>query len=160
MTERFSEPVLRVLEAAGWFDGREVDITSAEETLRRWGFEVSPAARAILREFLGLECVDLDTRSWLSFRFDTPIMEWEPGDVPAIGRLTGESLCPVGFGCGMIWLVAASGHVVLLNDQWLGFTRACPFLEALDAHFRAQYEAGEWVDLTDERLRELLGEDG
>jgi hypothetical protein len=149
MAERFTPTVLLVLRAAGWNEGRRVDTHDAESFLRRWGFTINPAACAVLREFLGLACHAPDTGSWLHFDVEESIRCMIAERIPALGRITGEPLCPVGCGNGGMWLVAPSGEVVWLQDEWLGYVRAGPLPVALDTHFRAAYDPEAWVEFED-----------
>ena len=156
MTERFTKPVLRVFRKAGWSEGRRPDTTATEAFLREWALPLLPAALAIIREFGGLKCEAADTGSWLDFDVPEALMWFEPWQAPALAWVTGQPLCPVGHGNGCVWLVAESGEVVSLKDDWLGYTREPSFPYALDTHFRADYGRTTWVYIDEDELEQVF----
>src|SRR5262249_19221270 len=75
---------------------------------------------------------------------------------PAFNWITGQPLCPIGHGNGCILLVAESGEVVWLKDDWLGYVPEESFPYALDTHFRADYGRTTWVDIDENELEQVL----
>lgn len=155
MAERFTPTVLRVLREAGWLEGRRASTAASSEAyLREWRFAIHWIAADVIREFDGLKCIAKDTQSWLNFDVRGALMwnlQWQ---APAFAWLIGQPLCPVAHGNGCILLLAESGEVVWLKDDWLGYTRDASFPIALDTHFRADYARNNWVDLDEEQVRQ------
>lgn len=53
---------LEILEQAGWYEGRKIDISGIEENLKSIGYKLSEEAREFLREFGKLTIIDNDKR--------------------------------------------------------------------------------------------------
>jgi hypothetical protein len=157
MANRFTPAVLRVLRQAGWSEGRHADTAAASEAfLREWRFPVHRAATEIIGEFDGLKCYAKDTDSWLDFDVRGALMWSMPWQTPAFGWVIGQPICPVAHGNGCILLMAESGEVVWLKDDWLGYVREESFPYALDTHFRADYGRTTWVDMDEKALEQVL----
>ena len=154
MAERFTPAVLSVLREAGWSEGRRADTAASSEAfLREWGFAIQRVVADVIREFDGLKCLAEDTQSWLDFDVRGALRWNLPWQTPAFGSVIGQPLCPVAHGNGCILLLTASGEVVWLKDDWLGYVREESLPFALDTHFRADYGQTKWVDLDEEQVR-------
>jgi hypothetical protein len=155
MPERFKPAVLRVLREAGWSDGRRAaTAASSEAFLQAWGFAVHRFVAEVISEFDGLKCMANDTQSWLNFDVRESLMWNLPWQTPAFAWIIGQPLCPVAHGNGSILLLAESGEVVWLKDDWLGYVREESFPFALDTHFRADYGRTKWVYLDEEQVEQ------
>ncbi|WP_374966097.1 SUKH-3 domain-containing protein [Lysinibacillus sp. RS5] len=64
---KLSEKTKSIIEAAGWYSGRSVDIDSTVEYLEKKGYEVFDCAKDALKEFGGLTYVYLEDDSEGSF---------------------------------------------------------------------------------------------
>jgi hypothetical protein len=129
----FSERVRGVLKAAGWVEGGLVDIQDSLLYLTASGYSPSAAAASVLHELNGLTC----QLSYGNFYMDVKRANLflAPDDRPYLDALIGEPLCPFGGGCQLIALIAPSGKVVLLHDEWDDFFTADTLPAALDRLF-------------------------
>lgn len=116
----FSQEVVELLRIAGWFPGRRVDVSEMRSVLQREGFNVSPAAEAVLSEFGGLTVKhphsrgpNSDLRDYFHFQVSEVMSGSPTGWVFDYSEMVGESLCPIGqaFRGYMIMCVGSSGHV-------------------------------------------------
>ncbi|MEU7527249.1 SUKH-3 domain-containing protein [Saccharothrix sp. NPDC042600] len=90
-----------LLREAGWFPGREVDITRWEDLVTDEGFPLHAEARRFLREFGGLVVeVDDDSegvdRAPASFDLDPDLCSGQREWFERLGRRAGATLFPVG----------------------------------------------------------------
>jgi SUKH-3 immunity protein len=134
MTIALSEGAKEILRAAGWYEGRRVDIRPIVAFVEQHGFSVFPVGSDFLSEFHGLK-MRLSKRGGLSFiHFDVyEEVGWiEPGDKPFLDALVQAPLCPVGHGGGVLLFVTEPGEMVLLSDQWMGFSRFPSIAEGMD----------------------------
>src|SRR4051794_29395637 len=94
---RFDSLVTSALRAAGWFEGRLVDLRPVRAGLERRGAGMNPAAEDFLREFHGLILRRRDGGR-ISFDIHETLSLLADDDIPFLSRLTGKPLCPVGYG--------------------------------------------------------------
>jgi len=121
-----SEPVRRVLEAAGWSEARSVATRADEDALARDGYSLSRAARAFLERYSGLEVSfrhPADSRIRIALRFDAArgAASVYPERVAALSSRAGSPLVPVGtaHGGNMVLLVDPRGRVLVASDDIL-----------------------------------------
>ena len=134
MAIAISEEARSVLRAAGWQEGRVVDLEPIRAFLEQHGFDLFATARDCLAELHGFKA-RLSRRGGLSFvHFDVfeAVAQIEEGDRPYIDALAPAPLCPVGHGGGVMLFVSADGEMVLLSDSWLGYSRVPSIAEGMD----------------------------
>jgi hypothetical protein len=149
---RFSRAVVRKLKAAGWEEGRQVDVGPVLDDIRRRGVECNHAAEEVLREFYGLKWnLPRGGISFLEFDNAATFRFLHVEDLGRVRRLVGEPVCPVASGGGFIVLVAPSGRVALLQDEWLCLLRADSLTDAFEFIFNHDTKAVENVPLSDDQ---------
>lgn len=132
--QRFSDEVERVLRAAGWQPGRQVDTTAWRRDLESTGFRMHEAAERFLAEFGGLK-VDIRGRGISvarePFEFDPMLADGEDDRFTEWGEDIGETLFPIGvLDQGQFFLgISESGEVYLVTN-WLASFGVVP--EALE----------------------------
>jgi hypothetical protein len=134
MSIELSDDARRLLRTAGWNEGRTVDVEPVKSLLERRGFALSPVAAEFLGRFHGFKTRSTN-RGGLSFiDFDVPyaVGGIEDEDKPFIDALAEAPLTPVGHGGGALLFLTADGEMVVLNDQWLGFSRIPTIAEGMD----------------------------
>ena len=93
---QFTEETKRLLEKAGWHEGRQVDPTPYVEALQKRGYTVFPPVVEFLRQFGGLEFYSLEYDSFIQ-RFDpTNTYATSPAAVNHDAAAIGVPLCPIG----------------------------------------------------------------
>lgn len=153
---RFSDRVTSILRSVGWHEGRQVDCATAAAFLRKNGCVISPVAHEFLSEFIGLS-LSLPNGGLTAAHFDVfeEMTYFEGNDREYLESLVGESLCPIGWGGRFLFLIAPTGAVVFLHDEWLLFLRAKTVSDAFECICFRDFEDIETVMLTEER--KLLG---
>jgi hypothetical protein len=126
-----------------------VDADEAQTILTNNGLPVSVPVSDFLSKFHGLHFdlangfLDFDVRK---------VLEWlEPDQIPFLPKLTGQPLCPIGYGGRMHILIATTGEVVFLHDEWLFYFRVPDIAQALDVALFPGPHPYEIVDLSDEQ---------
>jgi hypothetical protein len=134
MAIAISDQAKEILRAAGWFEGRRIDISPIKQFLQEYGFSVFPTAVEFLGEFHGLKKLVLP-KGGLSFvHFDVweEMAYVEEDDKSYLFGLVAEPICPVGHGGGCLLFATASGALVYLNDQWFACGYIPSFREGMD----------------------------
>lgn len=124
----FHPEVAELLVAAGWRPGRTVDAGPALQLLSRRGLNTHEVARAFLEEFEGLRIST--TRGPFSFEMNDCLAHLRDEDLPYLGKITGEALCPAGWGLFLFLLIAPNGDVILLDSHWRRYARFSTKAEA------------------------------
>jgi SUKH-3 immunity protein len=111
---RFSETSLKLLQHAGWFDGRCIDISRSEELLRKEGYQVSPAIRAFLQEFGELRFVNDKAKPPAAQEWHFCVKEAVSRAIPAkvleyYSPRAGSQLCVIGD--------AFNEYILLMMDE-------------------------------------------
>jgi hypothetical protein len=131
----YSEPVIQTIRGSGWFQGREVDVTTATTILERKGFRPSAAALRILRAFGGL-CIR-SKKGWVKFSVEDVVCVVGKDEVSVIERMIGEDVCPIGTTPCASAFVAPSGRIIWLDCDWLFFNTLTSLAECFDVLFVA-----------------------
>ncbi|MEP6690112.1 MAG: hypothetical protein ABJD07_03090, partial [Gemmatimonadaceae bacterium] len=91
------------------------------------------AARALIEELAGLECVAPGrTGSPLEIDVDRALFWFGPDDVPFLAGLVGEPLVPFAADADGPLLIAPSGVVIALDGEWTSYTRYANAPDALE----------------------------
>jgi hypothetical protein len=146
MSYKFSEPLRQILQEAGWYEGRRVDVIEAVQALEKVGFSVFPQAYQVIQEFEGLEA-----KGENNYTFCIPEIAsyFEEEEVTFLNKLIEEALCPFAYGERVVLLISQSGKVVILHDEWTVY-RLYNNLEAgLEAAFFVS-DKPEFIWLSDE----------
>jgi len=130
-----SETARTELIKGGWYEGRRIDTSAAIAALSQRGFSVFSLADAFLAEFGGL-AYQIPTGGIRHVVFGTDVtLQWLPNEyIPALERVLNIRLCPVGFADGHIVILADTGMMILLNEEWMGcgcYPTICTGLEAI-----------------------------
>jgi hypothetical protein len=120
MSHRFSERVKRVLQNAGWYERRCVEVTGAVQALEKIGIIASPQVGLVLQEFHGLKIKGYRPYSFSMSEILTGMVLKEE-DVYFLNKLIDETLCPFGCGESVLLLIAVSGKCVILHDEWISY---------------------------------------
>jgi hypothetical protein len=139
MSYKFSERVKQVLQEAGWYEGRRVDVSEAVRCLEKFGIAASPQVGMLLEEFHGLKINN--GNAWYSFCVPDAMGWIEEEDIPYLNQLTGIDLCPFGYGIGMLLLVSPIGEIVMLQDEWIAYYHLPCLEDALEAAFFSDVES-------------------
>lgn len=134
MSIAISSQAIEILESFGWSRDRSVDVSDVEAFIQNRGFVVTTLGREFLRSFHGLKFV-LPPRQGLSFvNFDVPEeLGWLTNeDLPYLDRLAGDRLCPIGHGGGNLLFLSQRDEMLLLSDQWLGFSKLSNLYDGMD----------------------------
>ncbi|MFD8702175.1 MULTISPECIES: SUKH-3 domain-containing protein [Kitasatospora] len=132
--QRFSDETERVLRAAGWQPGRQVDTGSWRRRLESAGLPMHDAAEQFLSEFGGL-LVEVDgpgiSRARTPFELDPALADGEEDRFTDWSQEIGEAIVPVGeLDNGRYFLgISDSGEIHLVADWLASFG---PVGEALD----------------------------
>ena len=123
-----------LLVQAGWVPGRSLDVARGVESLVEAGYELTPSAHAVLREFSGLTVTSQDgvRRLWVDGERAASVAD--PAWCGAYQDEAGRVLVPVG----------GYSHMILLVDD------VGSFWGGLDAEF------GKLADSFEDLLRVLL----
>ena len=144
---RFTETVYRSLKAAGWYEGRHVDVSKAVRELQKKGFLGSPAAMCILEEFYGLSAHRV---SFIQDRM-LGIFFPEANELEFIAPLVGEPMCPMAYGGGGYAFAAPSGRIVHLDDMWTFISFENSLGDYLERIYAERIRFSKVVHLTDEQ---------
>ncbi len=134
--EKAPDEVERVLRAAGWQPGRQVDTTAWRQDLEKSGFRMHDGAERFLAEFGGLK---VDVRgpgvsvARVPFEFDPMLADGEDDRFAEWGDDIGQALFPIGaLDQGQFFLgISASGEVYLVADWLASFGVGTQALERL-----------------------------
>jgi hypothetical protein len=134
MSHRFSERVKRVLQNAGWYERRCVEVTGAVQALEKIGIIASPQAGLVLQEFHGLK-IKGDRHYSFSMSEILTGMVLAEDDIYFLNKLIDEALCPFACGESVLLLIAASGKCVILYNEWTSYRLYRNLGDCLEAIF-------------------------
>lgn len=107
-----SRIVARIMNQAGWFNGRHIDTSEYEKMLRSEGYHVFPAVTEFLSQFGGLyfENPDAQPPAPEDWHFDVKaaVKHAFPTNLYLYGRRLGDEVCLIG--------EASRDHLVLMMD--------------------------------------------
>ncbi|MFO1434508.1 MAG: SUKH-3 domain-containing protein [Candidatus Competibacteraceae bacterium] len=134
MSITISNAAKEILCTFGWYEGRCIELREIKIFLEDHGFSATPIAVEFLRQFHGLRLRPSNQGSLSFIHFDIyEEMSWiEREDKPFLDALVQAPLCPVGHGGGVLLFLTPTAEMVLLNDQWLGFSRLPNIAEGMD----------------------------
>jgi hypothetical protein len=143
---------MELLVAAGWHSGRTIDPGPAVELLAERGLVPHEAARGFLAEFGELRIKT--SRGPFSLEMKDCLDHLGKDDLPFLGKVTGETLCPVGQGLFLFLLIAPGGDVILLDSHWRRYARFSTIAAAfavLLLHPVPGVRSATWIELGQER---------
>jgi hypothetical protein len=134
MSIAISTEARNILRTAGWNEQYVGGIEDVDSYLEIGGFNMTPVAREFIGEFHGIK-LRVQNLGGLSFvHFDVfEEMGWiEEADRPFLDALVRAPLFPIGHGGGTLLFLTPTGEMILLNDQWLGFSQVPTIREGMD----------------------------
>jgi hypothetical protein len=123
-------------------------VADCEAAIRRRGIPCHDAALRFLAEFEGITV--RTPRGPFSFSLPQVLAHIADAEVPYLTSITGEPLCPVGWGVFLLMLVAPRGEAVLLDDDWRRYARFGTPSAAVEAIFEPDPGRPIWVELGEE----------
>jgi hypothetical protein len=144
--------VVRSLHAAGWFDGREFDVSDWVRSLEAAGFELNDLAIRVWSEFGGLTIASSEVRMPSSSLWIDP----EDACVDAVDEASklrqrfGENYSPLGMWSGQFRsYISAGGRVVAIGllDMWelgLSFSEAVNYVVNGDSG-ESRLQQADWL---------------
>lgn len=114
-----------ILKNAGWYTGRQVDISGYERLYRQRGYEMWPVLAEFLREFGGVtasyEWPTKGDESWFEINPAEGLSGTDSSEIARCARTVGEPLTPFGLQDSVTTLMMSpSGKVYGTMDGYLG----------------------------------------
>jgi hypothetical protein len=156
MSYKFSERVKQVLQDAGWYEGRCVDVSEAVQALEKIGIIAFPQAGRVLEELHGLQ---IKGGGNFTFYMSEIVTYLEEEDIPFLNKLIDEPLCPVVYSERVFLLISQSGKSIILHDEWTAYRLYPTFEDGLEAIFFVSSGGPEFVWIADKDKPRGYGEE-